>query len=162
MSLVLTRDGKRLTVVRRCISFVWLQSTKSPISDHHRYIVRLGLVYRNSIETSEMPFGMRPAFLFGVRSKQMKKVLLAMVLLAGSALAGPRISIGIGFGAPLAMVRPACPGPGYVWADGYYGRNHVWMPGFWRRPAVVVAPHSFTYDRRHDDHRNDFRHDFRH
>ena len=52
----------------------------------------------------------------------MKKALLAMVLLAGSALAGPRISIGIGFGAPapLAMVRPACPGPGYAWVDGYY------------------------------------------
>ena len=108
----------------------------------------------------------------------MKKALLAMVLLAGSALAGPRISIGIGFGAPapMAMVRPACPGPGYVWVDGYYGRNHAWVPGFWRRPAVVaprvVAPHSYSYDRgrndyRHDDHRNDFRrddhrNDFRH
>jgi hypothetical protein len=102
----------------------------------------------------------------------MKKALLAMVLLAGSALAGPRISIGIGFGTPAAqtMVRPACPGPGYVWVDGYYGRNHVRVPGFWRRPAAVVAPHSFTDDRRHDDHRNDsqrddhrndFRHDFR-
>ena len=108
----------------------------------------------------------------------MKKALLAMVLLAGSALAGPRISIGIGFGAPapLAMVRPACPGPGYVWVDGYYGGNHDWVPGFWRRPAVVVPQHSFGYDRgyndyrrddnrrndfRHDDHRNDFRHDDR-
>jgi hypothetical protein len=96
----------------------------------------------------------------------MKKAMLAMVLLAGSALAGPRISIGIGFGAPapLAMVRPACPGPGYVWVDGYYGRNHVRVPGFWRRPAVVVAPrvaapHSFTYGHRYNDHRNDFRHD---
>jgi hypothetical protein len=91
----------------------------------------------------------------------MKKALLAMVLLAGSALAGPRISIGIGFGAPapLAMVRPACPGPGYAWVDGYYGGNHVWVPGFWRRPAVVVAPHFSNYDRRHDDHRNDIRHD---
>src|SRR5690242_11377461 len=127
-----------------------------------------------------MPFGMRHAFLYGERSKQMKKALLAMVLLAGSALAGPRISIGIGFGAPApAMVRPACPGPGYAWVDGYYGRNHVWVPGFWRRPALVVAPrvvapHSYSYDNRrndyrrddhrndfrHDDHRNDFRHDF--
>ena len=94
----------------------------------------------------------------------MKKALIAMVLLAGSALAGPRISIGIGFGAPapMAMMRPACPGPGYIWVDGYYGPNRVWVPGFWRRPAVVVAPrfvvpHSFNYDRRHDDHRNDFR-----
>jgi hypothetical protein len=87
----------------------------------------------------------------------MKKALLAIVLLASSALAGPRVSIGIGFGAPapLAMARPACPGPGYVWVDGYYGGNRVWVPGFWRRPAVVVAPN----DRRHDDHRNDFRHD---
>jgi hypothetical protein len=156
--------------------FVWLQSTKSPIGDHHCCIVRSGLVNRNSIETSEMPFGMRPAVLYGVRSKQMKKALLAMVLLAGSALAGPRISIGIGFGAPapLAMVRPACPGPGYAWVDGYYGRNRAWVPGFWRRPAVVaprfVAPHSFSYDRRNDyrhddhgrnDHSRDFRHDFR-
>jgi hypothetical protein len=97
----------------------------------------------------------------------MKKTMLAMVLLAGSALAGPRISIGIGFGAPAAqtMVRPACPGPSYVRVDGYYGRNHVWVPGFWRRPAAVVAPHSFTDDHRNDsqrdDHQNDFRHDFR-
>lgn len=91
----------------------------------------------------------------------MKKALLAMVLLAGSALAGPRISIGIGIGAPapVAVVRPACPGPGYVWVDGYYGQNRVWVPGFWRAPAVVVAPHSYSYDRRYDDHRNDFRHD---
>ena len=91
----------------------------------------------------------------------MKKALLGMVLLAGSALAAPGISIGIGFGTPqpVAMVRPACPGPGYVWVDGYYGPNYAWVPGFWRRPAVVVAPHSFIYDRRHDDYRNDFRHD---
>lgn len=102
----------------------------------------------------------------------MKKALLAMVLLAGSALAGPGISIGIGIGTPgpVAMVRPACPGPGYVWEDGYYGQNRAWVPGFWRRPAVIVAPHSSRYDRRyvsprnsfrHDDHRNDFRHDNR-
>ena len=93
----------------------------------------------------------------------MKKALLAMVFLAGSALAGPRISIGIGFGAPapVAMARPACPGPGYAWVDGYYGANRVWVPGFWRRPAVVVAPRSFTYDRGHDNYRNDFRHDDR-
>src|SRR5690348_240537 len=116
-----------------------------------------------------MPFGTRPALPFSVRSKQMKKALFAMVLLAGSALAGPRISIGIGIGAPapVAVVRPACPGPGYVWVDGYYGQNRVWVPGFWRAPAVIVAPHSYSYDRRYDDHRNDFRrddhrNDFRH
>ena len=71
------------------------------------------------------------------KEKQMKKALLAMVLLAGSALAGPRISIGIGFGAPAPQGDGAArlSGPGYVWADGYYGRNHVWVPGFWKRPA---------------------------
>lgn len=101
----------------------------------------------------------------------MKKALLAMVLLAGSAFAGPGISIGIGIGTPgPAMVRPASPGPGYVWVDGYYGQNRAWVPGFWRRPAVIVAPHSYGYGRRYvpprnnfrrDDHRNDFRHDNR-
>jgi hypothetical protein len=108
-----------------------------------------------------MPFGMRLALLFSVRSKQMKKALLAMVLLAGSALAGPGISIGIGVGgpSPMAMVRPACPGPGYVWVDGYYGQNRAWVPGFWIRPAVVVAPRSFDYGRGYTDHRNDFRRD---
>jgi len=54
--------------------------------------------------------------------------------------------------------------------DGYYGQNHAWVPGFWRRPVVVVAPRSFGYDHRYDvprndfrrdDHRNDFRQDVR-
>jgi hypothetical protein len=108
-----------------------------------------------------MQFGARLAFSFGVRSKQMKKALLGMVLLAGSALAAPGISNGIGFGtpAPIAMVRPDCPGPGYVWMDGYYGQNRAWVPGFWRRPAVVVAPRPFGYNRRYDVPRNDFRRD---
>lgn len=92
----------------------------------------------------------------------MKRAMLAMVLLAGSALAGPRISVGIGFGAPapVAVVRPVCPGPGYVWVDGYYAPNGVWVTGFWRAPAVavrvaprVVEPHFI--DRDHD--RRDFR-----
>ena len=70
---------------------------------------------------------------------QMKKTILAMILLAGSALAGPRISFGIGFGAPApVMVRPVCPGAGYAWVNGYYAPDAVWVPGFWRRPAVNV------------------------
>ena len=39
------------------------------------------------------------------------------------------------------------PGPGYVWADGYWdlrGRNWVWAPGAWVRPphrgAAYVHP----------------------
>ena len=71
----------------------------------------------------------------------MKKAMLAMIILAGSALAGPRITVGIGFGGPraVAVVRPVCPGPGYVWVDGYYGPSGIWMPGFWRAPVVVAV-----------------------
>lgn len=92
----------------------------------------------------------------------MKKAMLAMALVAGSALAGPRISVGIGFGAPapVAVVRPACPGPGYVWINGYYAPNGVWVAGFWRAPVVVaprfVEPHHYAYDHGRDFHR-DFR-----
>lgn len=92
----------------------------------------------------------------------MKKALLAMALVAGSALAGPRISVGIGFGAPapVAFARPACPGPGYVWVDGYYGPRGAWIPSFWRAPVVVaprfVEPHHHAFDHGRDFHR-DFR-----
>jgi hypothetical protein len=86
------------------------------------------------LELSEVSFGTPGASSLSGRSKQMKKALLGMVLLAGSALAEPGISIGIGIGtlAPIAMVRPACPGPGYVWVDGYRGEKHAWVPGSWR------------------------------
>ena len=97
----------------------------------------------------------------------MKKAMLAMALVAGSAFAGPRISVSIGFGAPapVAFARPACPGPGYVWVDGYYGPRRVWAPGFWRAPAVVaprvvVEPHRYVYGHERDFHR-DLRRDFR-
>jgi hypothetical protein len=99
----------------------------------------------------------------------MKKAVAAMILLAGCAFAGPRVRVGIGFGAPapVAVVRPVCPGPGYLWMDGYYAPNGVWIGGFWRAPAVVVRPaprfvepRYRAYDHGRDAHR-DFRHDFR-
>jgi hypothetical protein len=95
----------------------------------------------------------------------MKKVWLGIVLLAGSALAGPRIGVGIGFGAPapVTVVRPVCPGPGYVWVEGYYASNGIWVPGYWQAPVVgvavaphYVAPRYFAYERGWD-----FRHEFR-
>lgn len=73
----------------------------------------------------------------------MKKVMAVMMLLAGSLAAAPRVTFGIGIGvpAPVAVVRPVCPGPGYVWVDGYYAPNGVWVAGYWMPPAVVrVAP----------------------
>jgi hypothetical protein len=92
----------------------------------------------------------------------MKKAMLATMLLAGSALAAPRIAVGIGFGvpAPVAVVQPVCPGPGYVWVDGYYGPNGIWLPGFWRAPVIGVAmgPHYYGHD---FDRGREFRRGFR-
>ena len=96
----------------------------------------------------------------------MKKAVLGMMLFAGSMLAGPRISIGFGFGAPaVAVARPVCPGPGYVWADGYWnwaGGRYVWVPGVWRRPPYAGAywahphydhyPTGWAYHEGHWDH----------
>jgi len=93
----------------------------------------------------------------------MKKALLVMALVAGSALAGPRFAIGVGFGGPatVAAVRPACPGPGYVWVDGYYGSNRVWVPGYWRAPVVIshrfVAPRHFDRGQSYDHVRGQVR-----
>jgi hypothetical protein len=85
----------------------------------------------------------------------MKKALMVAMLMAGGLMAAPRLAVGIGFGvpAPVAVIRPACPGPGYYWVDGYYG-NGMWVPGYWAPPAVVrVAPH-FDHGR-FFDHRFD-------
>jgi hypothetical protein len=72
----------------------------------------------------------------------MKKAMLGMVLAGGSLFAAPHVSIGIGFGAPapVAVVRPACPGPGYTWTDSYYAPNGVYVAGYWAPPVVRVAP----------------------
>jgi hypothetical protein len=74
--------------------------------------------------------------------KKMKKAMLTMMLLAGGLFAAPHLAVGIGIGvpAPVAVVRPVCPGPGYVWMDGYYAPNGVWVAGYWAPPAVRVAP----------------------
>ena len=72
----------------------------------------------------------------------MKKAIAAMMVLAGGLMAAPRVSVGIGFGvpAPVAVVRPVCPGPGYSWVTGYYAPNGVWVAGYWAPPAVRVVP----------------------
>jgi hypothetical protein len=61
----------------------------------------------------------------------MKKAMVAMMMLAGGLFAAPAVRIGIGIGvpAPVAVVRPVCPGPGYVWMNGY-----------WAPPVVRIAP----------------------
>jgi len=79
----------------------------------------------------------------------MKAKLMALMLVAGgSLLAGTHVSIGVHVGTPgygyVAPYAPPCPGPGYVWIDGYrdpYGR---WYKGYWAMPpyagAYWVAP----------------------
>jgi WXXGXW repeat (2 copies) len=77
----------------------------------------------------------------------MKTKLMAMMLLAGGSMfAQTRVSVGIGFGGhgagfyppppAYASYIPPCPGPDYIWVDGYwspdYGRN-TWVAGYWNR-----------------------------
>jgi hypothetical protein len=74
----------------------------------------------------------------------MKKAIAAMILLAGGMFAAPAIRVGIGvnFGAPapVAIVRPVCPGPGYTWVNSFYQPNGAFVAGYWAAPAVRVAP----------------------
>ena len=84
----------------------------------------------------------------------MKKKILAGLLLAGGTMfAAPRVSFGINIGAPAPVVVapavPPCPGPGYVFIDGYWqlpaGRV-VWHDGY--RPAPVRFDRHFDHFRR--------------
>ena len=81
----------------------------------------------------------------------MKATLGLVVLLLATTIFG-QISIGIQIGAPPApkvlKVRPAAPGPGYTWVDGYWypvGKKYVWHAGYWTHPpyeeARWVPPH---------------------
>ena len=85
----------------------------------------------------------------------MKKTVAVMMLLAGGLFAAPRVAVGIGFGgpAPVAVVRPVCPGPGYFWVDGYYAPNRVWVAGYWAPPAVVRVVPRYEHARVFVDHR---------
>jgi hypothetical protein len=82
----------------------------------------------------------------------MKKKILAGLLLAGGTMfAAPRVSFGINFGAPAPVVAavPPCPGPGYVFVDGYWqlpASRVVWHDGYRR------APERFEHFDRHDEH----------
>ena len=75
----------------------------------------------------------------------MKRLLLIAVFAAGSSLFG-QVSLGIRIGPPPAprvlRVRPAAPGPGYVWIDGYWyadGGRYRWHSGYWTRPPYEGA-----------------------
>src|SRR5215831_10234904 len=89
----------------------------------------------------------------------MKTKLMALLLVAGgSVFAQTRFSIGVHVGAPgyyrpapapvvVTAYRPPCPGPGYMWVDGYYDGYGNWFNGYWAMPpyagAYWVAPRYF-------------------
>lgn len=85
---------------------------------------------------------------------KLRGLLPAAVLLAAGSLAacGPHYGRGYAYNVP-PPPPPAygaygrAPGPGYVWAEGFYdlrGNNWVWVRGHWARPprahAVWVPP----------------------
>ena len=57
-----------------------------------------------------------------------------------------QISIGIRIGPPPAprvvALRPASPGPDYMWVEGYWspvGNHYKWHDGYWSRPPYAGA-----------------------
>ncbi len=114
----------------------------------------------------------------------MKTKWLASLILASAVTAPAFAQVGIYIGhepPPLRYeVRPAMPGAGYAWVDGYWnwrGERYVWVPGVWRRPPYANAywthPHYDHYDHGwqyneghwdHDDHRDhhEWDHDHHH
>ena len=82
---------------------------------------------------------------------KMNRALLSAALCASATLiaCGPPAYYRVGPPPPVPSYGyRAAPGPGYVWADGYYdlrgGRNWAWVPGSYVRPphprAVWVSP----------------------
>lgn len=85
----------------------------------------------------------------------MRNWILGAAVVAGAAAFGAAPAQAAEFGfrvrGPVAYIPP-CPGPGYVWVDGYMA-NGYWVPGYWnlgvRRVEPVVR---FGYDRGFDRH----------
>lgn len=104
----------------------------------------------------------------------MKTKLLALTFLAAGAIFA-QVSVGISIGAPppprVLAVRPAAPGPDWVWVDGYWypvNGRYRWHAGYWTRApyggARWIAP---RYEGRQyfagywDGDRGRFEHDHR-
>jgi WXXGXW repeat (2 copies) len=98
----------------------------------------------------DFSFGLRSALKRGRKEGNLMKtkVLAMMLVAAGSMFAQARVSVGVGVGAAgggyypqgpsYAANIPPSPGPGYIWADGYWSQNYggsVWVPGYWYLPA---------------------------
>jgi len=79
----------------------------------------------------------------------MRKTLLALVFGAVLTInAGAAVVVRVAPPARIVETRPATPGPGYIWIDGYHrwdGAAYIWVPGRWELPphphARWVAHH---------------------
>jgi len=96
-----------------------------------------------------LPYLVRSTGRTGKRTKNMKKKMLALVLLAaGSMFAAVEIGIRLPPPPPVRVeVRHASPGPGYSYVAGYWypvSGHYRWHAGYWSRPpyegAVWVGP----------------------
>jgi len=112
------------------------------------------------------------------KSKLLAAALMGATVTAFSAPAFSQIGIGIQIGRtppPLRYERrPAAPGEGFVWVDGYWTVAHgryVWVPGVWQRPPYAGAywshphwdhyPDGWHYHEGHWDHEDhDDHHDW--
>jgi hypothetical protein len=104
--------------------------------------------------------------------KNLGKWMLGAAIVAGGLGLGANTAQAAEFrvviGGPRAYIPP-CPGPGYVWVNGYYDGGY-WVPGRWNYAAVGFRGDRAYYghvdrDRRfysdRDDHRRSDRDDHR-
>lgn len=94
----------------------------------------------------------------------MKKKILVGLLLAGSTMfAAPRVSFGVSIGAPGPVVVappvyaavPPCPGPGYVFVNGYWQFQGVQRD---RDRDFRPAPEHFEHAQRFEHSNRDTEH----
>lgn len=93
----------------------------------------------------------------------MKRILRALActgILGTLAAAAQAQSFVVGVRVPVrpaavVVMAPPCPGPGYVWTDGYYA-GAVWVPGRWAFHGPDARVYAFrgnrdrAYDRGYD------------
>lgn len=72
--------------------------------------------------------------------KSIRKVMLGAALAVGAmglaAVPAHAARIGVVVGGHAYV--PPCPGPGYVWVNGYWAGGD-WMPGYWNYAGVAPA-----------------------
>jgi hypothetical protein len=102
-----------------------------------------------------LPTGPRRAENVGLQGRlaaRARRSLFVSLLLAAVMLAAPvaspaevEVGVSVAFGPPAlpVYVQPLCPGPGFIWAPGYWawdpGFGYYWVPGLWVLTPFVGA-----------------------